>query len=201
MTTNPPTIDAAGWLRNHSEFGYRFLADEIRAGGHRVCDRTVWAHCAANGWWSVFGKPKTRKNTKPGTPAHDDLVRRVFTTDRAEPAVAHRYHRAPYRRRQAVFVRGQRRLLETDRGYSIGDRMKASLVVAALNNAVAMRGGVAGCILHSDRGSQFRSRRLKRALVCHGMVGSMGRVGTAPPWNRSSRSFNATSWTNNVGPP
>ena len=42
------------------EFGYRFLADELRAGGHRVCDRTVWAHCAANGRWSMFGKPKTR---------------------------------------------------------------------------------------------------------------------------------------------
>ena len=42
------------------EFGYRFFADELRAGGHRVCDRTVWAHCAANGRWSMFGKPKTR---------------------------------------------------------------------------------------------------------------------------------------------
>ena len=64
-------------------------------------------------------------------------------------------------------------------GYSIGNRMKASLAVAALNNAVARRGDVAGCILHSDRGSQFRSRKLKRALVRHGMVGSMGQVGSA----------------------
>lgn len=39
-----------------------------------------------------------------------------------------------------------------------------------------MRGDVAGCVLHSDRGSQFRSRKLRRALTHHGMVGSMGRV-------------------------
>ena len=64
-------------------------------------------------------------------------------------------------------------------GYSIGNRMKASLAVAALNNAVARRGDVAGCILHSDRGSQFRSRKLQRALTAHRMVGSMGQVGSA----------------------
>ena len=34
-------------------------------------------------------------------------------------------------------------------------RMKARLVVAAIDMAVARRGKVAGCILHSDRGSQF----------------------------------------------
>jgi hypothetical protein len=31
--------------------------------------------------------------------------------------------------------------------------MKASLAVAAFDNAAARRGDVAGCILHSDRGS------------------------------------------------
>ena len=57
--------------------------------------------------------------------------------------------------------------------------MKARLAVAALDNAAARRGDVAGCILHSDRGSQFRSRKLHRALVRHEMVGSMGQVGSA----------------------
>jgi transposase InsO family protein len=64
-------------------------------------------------------------------------------------------------------------------GYSIDSRMQARLAVNALDNAVARRGDVAGCILHSDRGSQFRSRKLQRALTAHGMVGSMGQVGSA----------------------
>ena len=67
--------------RDDPEFGYRFLADEARLAGFDVCDRTVWRICSDNGWWSVFGKPKTRKGSKPGTPAHDDLVCRVFTAD------------------------------------------------------------------------------------------------------------------------
>jgi putative transposase len=60
--------------------------------------------------------------------------------------------------------------------YSIDSRMKSKLAVTALENAVRMRVEVAGCILHSDRGSQFRSRKLRQALTRHGMVGSMGRV-------------------------
>ena len=62
-------------------------------------------------------------------------------------------------------------------GYSIDSRMKSRLAVTALNSAVARRGDVAGCILHTDRGSQFRSRKFVRALSRHDMVGSMGRVG------------------------
>ena len=58
--------------------------------------------------------------------------------------------------------------------------MKARLVVAAIEMAVARRdGNVAGCIVHSDRGSQFRSRKVHRALARHGLVGSMGQVGAA----------------------
>ena len=60
------------------EFGYRLLADEARTAGHTGCDRRVWRICAANGWWSVFGK-KRGKNGRPGPPAHDDLVKRQFT--------------------------------------------------------------------------------------------------------------------------
>ncbi|GAA0488385.1 DDE-type integrase/transposase/recombinase [Microbacterium kitamiense] len=64
-------------------------------------------------------------------------------------------------------------------GYSISDRLKARLAVDAVNNAVARRGNVAGCVIHTDRGSQFRARKLIRTLHHHGVVGSMGRVGAA----------------------
>jgi hypothetical protein len=64
-------------------------------------------------------------------------------------------------------------------GYSIDSRMKSRLAVNALESAVARRGQVAGCIVHSDRGSQFRSRKFVSLLALHNMVGSMGRVGAA----------------------
>jgi putative transposase len=39
-------------------------------------------------------------------------------------------------------------------GYCIDSRMKSRLATTALSNAVARRGEVAGCVLHTDRGSQ-----------------------------------------------
>ena len=56
------------------EFGYRFLVDEARGQGQVMADRTGWRICSANGWFSVFGKA-----ARPGTPAHEDHVRRNFT--------------------------------------------------------------------------------------------------------------------------
>ncbi|WP_231706787.1 IS3 family transposase, partial [Tsukamurella conjunctivitidis] len=88
-------------------------------------------------------------------------------------------------------------------GYSIDARMKSRLAVQALENAVAIRGDVAGCVVHSDRGSQFRSQKFLRALARHRMVGSMGRVGSSSD-NAAMESFfsllqknvlNRQSWT------
>lgn len=64
--------------RDDPEFGYRYLADEVRDAGFEVCNRTVWRIASDMGWWSVFGKKKSKKHSKPGAAAHDDLVRRVF---------------------------------------------------------------------------------------------------------------------------
>jgi putative transposase len=57
--------------------------------------------------------------------------------------------------------------------------MKSRLAVTALTNAVARRGTLGGCVVHTDRGSQFRSRKFVRSLARHGLAGSMGRVGAA----------------------
>ena len=64
-------------------------------------------------------------------------------------------------------------------GYSISDRMKARLAVKALDNAISRRRDTAGCIVHSDRGSQGRSRKFVHALNRHHLIGSMGQVGAA----------------------
>ena len=165
--------------RDDPEFGYRFLADEARLAGRTACDRTVWRICRDNGWWSVFGKPKNRKAAKPGTPAHDDLVLRVFAAD--APNELWLTDLTEHRTDEGKLYLCAIKDVYSNRivGYSIDSRMKARLAVAALDNAVARRGDVAGCILHSDRGSQFRARKLHRALARHEMVGSMGQVGSA----------------------
>ncbi len=53
---------------------------------------------------------------------------------------------------------------------------------------MARRGDVDGCTLHSERGSQFRSRTFVRALDRHRMAGSTGRAGAAGD-NTATESF------------
>lgn len=166
--------------RDDPEFGYRFLADEVRQAGFDVSDRTVWRICRDMGWWSVFGKPKRGKGSKPGTPAHDDLVRRNFTADAPNQVwVADlTEHWTLEGKLYCCAIKD----LYSNRivGWSLDSRMKARLVVAAVEMAVARRkGDVAGCIVHSGRGSQFRARKVQRSLTRHGLVGSMGQVGAA----------------------
>ncbi|MFF4566888.1 IS3 family transposase [Streptomyces sp. NPDC001435] len=164
--------------RDDPEFGYRFLADEARGAGAPMADRTAWRICRDNRWWSVFGK-KRGKGTKAGPPVHDDLVSRDFTA-----TCANRLWLADITEHAtgegklylcAIKDAFSNRIV----GYSIDERMKSRLAVTALDNAVARRGDVDGCILHSDRGSQFRSRKFVRALDHHRMAGSIGRVGAA----------------------
>jgi putative transposase len=87
-------------------------------------------------------------------------------------------------------------------GYNIDSRMKSRLATTAVSSAVARRGNVAGCTLHSDR-SQYRSRKFVLALNHNGMVGSMGRVrpATTRPWKASSVCTRRTSSTAPLGHP
>jgi len=167
------------------EFGHRLLADEARDNGEAMADRTAWRIASENGWWSVFGKKRGKNGRKPGPPVHDDLctvtgedgrVRHEFTADAPNQLwltdiTEHKTAEGKLYLCAIKDVFGNKIV-----GYSIDSRMKASLAVRALENAAQMRGDVAGCIVHSDRGSQFRSRKFLRALTRHRLVGSMGRV-------------------------
>ena len=179
--------------RDDLEFGHRLLADEAREHGQPMADRTAWRLCSANGWWSVFGKPKAyAKARKAGAPAHEDLVARDFTADAPNRLwlTDITEHRTDEGKLYLCAVKDvwSNRIV----GYSIDSRMKSRLAVAALDNAVTRRGiegsSSAGCIVHSDRGSQFRSRKVQQVLTRHGMVGSMGQVGSAAD-NAAMESF------------
>jgi hypothetical protein len=162
------------------EFGYRFLADEVRQNGFEVSDRVVWRICRDHRWWSRFGKPKRSKGSKPGTPAHDDLVRRDFTAAAPNQLWVTDITEHPTGEGKLYLCAIKDLWSNRIVGWAIDERMKARLVVAAIEMAVARRDGdVASCIVHSDRGSQFRSRKMHRALARHGLVGSMGQVGSA----------------------
>ncbi|MFC8008630.1 IS3 family transposase [Streptomyces olivaceus] len=166
--------------RDDPEYGHRFLLDEARAAGEAMAERTAWRICRDNGWWSAFGKRRGRgKNAKAGPPVHDDLVRRNFTADGPNRLWLTDITEHATGEGKLYLCAVKDAFSGRIVGYSIDARMQSRLAVRALESAVARRGPVAGCIVHSDRGSQFRSRKVAAVLTRHGLVGSMGRVGAA----------------------
>jgi putative transposase len=140
--------------RDDPEFGYRFLADEARDAGLSMADRTAWRICSSQGWWSVFGKKRGRNGKKVGPPVHDDLVRRDFTATAPNRLwlADITEHRTTEGKLYLCAIKDvcSNRIV----GYSIDSRMRARLAVTALTNALARRGDVTGCVVHTDRGSQ-----------------------------------------------
>ncbi len=158
--------------------GYRLISDELVDDGWQVSERRVWRVCSQEGMFSAAHRRKgSRKHRRPGPAVHDDHVRRDFTADRPNELwlTDITEHRTGAGKVYLCAVKDvfSNRIV----GYSISDRMKARLAVDALTDAFHRRGKPAGVTVHSDRGSQFRSRRFRRALRHFGLRGSMGRVG------------------------
>jgi putative transposase len=76
-------------------------------------------------------------------------------------------------------------------GYAIGRSIDARLALAALKAAIASRSPPAGCVHHSDRGSQYAAEAYRKLLAEYGLVGSMGRRGN-PYDNAKAESFMKT---------
>ena len=184
--------------KDDPEFGYRFLVGEAREAGEVMAERTAWRICSQLGWWSAFGKPKRGKAKKPGPPVHDDLcavvdrhgvIRHVFEADAANELWLSDI--TEHKTAEGKLYVGAIKDVYSNRivGYSIDSRMKSRLAVAALNNAVARRGDVAGCVVHTDRGSQggfnWSSQHLDRE-VSDGSSSAGSRSGGATeasvPW-------------------
>jgi transposase InsO family protein len=167
-------------------FGYRFIADELELQGFVASENRVQRLCSMQRIWSLHAK-KRGLNRKPGPPVHDDLVERDFTAAAANVLWLTDITEHPTGEGKLYLCAIKDVFSNRIVGYSMDARMPAALAVAALNNALVTR-DVAFTIVHSDRGSQFRSNAFVRALHRAELRGSMGRVATCAD-NAAMESF------------
>jgi transposase InsO family protein len=76
-------------------------------------------------------------------------------------------------------------------GWALADHMRTDLIQAALRDALATRGTLAGAIFHSDHGAQYTSKDFAELCAQLGVTQSMGAVGTSAD-NALAEAFNAT---------
>lgn len=123
---------------------------------------------------------RRRRRGCPQPPVHDDLVRRYFVADAPNRLWLTDITEHPTREGKvylaAVLDVYARRIV----GWSIADHLRQELVVDALEMAKLRRRPQPGqTVLHSDRGSQYTSWAFGHRLRDAGLLGSMGRVGSA----------------------
>ena len=162
------------------EFGYRFIADELEALGQRGCERRVWRLCHAQRIWSTTTKKGRKSSGKtPGPAVHDDLVQRDFTASAPDVVWLTDITEHPTLEGKIYVCAIKDVFSNRIVGYAINERMTANLAVSALRAAIARRQPRGTVVVHSDRGSQFRSRAFRAVLTNAKLTGSMGRVAAA----------------------
>jgi transposase InsO family protein len=162
------------------EFGYRFIADELHAAGHRASERRVWRLCSQHRVFSsTTRKGRKAAGKRPGPAVHDDLVQRHFTAPRPNALWLTDITEHPTAEGKLYLCAIKDACSHRIVGYAVGAHMTAQLATAALRAALARRRPGRVGVVHSDRGSQFRSRLFRAALKAAGLKGSMGRVAAA----------------------
>ena len=159
-----------GSPRVHAELR---LGRDVRCGRKRVARLMRTA-----GLQGAFRRRGRRRYPPP--PVHDDLVQRRFYADAPDRLWVTDITEHPTREGKvylaAVLDVYSRRIV----GWSIADHLRSELVVDALEMARWRRRPPRGqTVVHSDRGSQYTSWAFGRRLRAAGLLGSMGRVGSA----------------------
>ena len=164
-------------------YGSPRITADLRDLGWRVSENTV-AKLMAELGLQARRKRHRKQTTRQGRGRWraPDLIKRDFATERLN----HKWYgdgtEIPTDEGKlyldSVLDMGSRRIA----GFATGEHHDANLAQAALQMAVAVRGGkatVAGVIMHTDRGSEYTAQAFRTACGRMGITQSMGRVGSA----------------------
>jgi putative transposase len=164
-------------------YGSPRITADLRDLGWRVSENTVTKLMAELGL-QARRKRRRKQTTRQGRGRWraPDLIKRDFATERLN----HKWYgdgtEIPTDEGKlyldSVLDMGSRRIA----GFATGEHHDADLAQAALQMAVAIRGGkatVAGVIMHTDQGSEYTAQVFRTACGRMGITQSMGRVGSA----------------------
>ena len=172
-------------------YGYRRIHAHLLRGGEQVGEELIRRLMRELGLVACQPRPYKTTTIADSQPAPiPDLVRRDFTADapgsKLVSDITYIKTWQGWLYLATVIDCFNREVI----GYAMADHMRTSLVVDAVQMAARNHSLAAGCIFHSDRGSQYTSTEFAAALADLDMRASVGRTGICFD-NALAESFNA----------
>ena len=175
-------------------YGSPRMTDEVKDRGFCVNHKRVERLMAENGLYARDGRRRKVRTTIPdvSAPPLPDLIQRSFGPGEPGERTCGDITYIPtgegWLYLADVLDLGSRRVV----GYAMAEHMRSTLVEAALEMAMATRGGdVAGMLFHHDRGAQYMGRDFRALCEKHNVAQSVGRIGSSQD-NAVAESFWAT---------
>lgn len=170
-------------IRIHEEsrgtYGGRKITHEINRGSEKpVNHKRIERIMRENGIRSKsHRKYKATTNSAHNLPVAENILNRDFTADRPGQKMVSDITYIPTDEGW-LYLAGVMDLCgDKIVGISMDGRMTKELVISALKDAISHTKTTAGCILHSDRGSQYCSLEYQKLAKDHGFISSMSRRG------------------------
>lgn len=160
-------------------YGGRKITYEInRRSGKPVNHKRVERIMRENGIRSKSHKKyKATTNSSHSLPVAENILNREFTADRPGQKMVSDITYIPTDEGW-LYLAGVMDLCgDKIVGISMGSRMTKGLVISALKDAICHTRTTSGCILHSDRGSQYCSLEYQAFAKANGFISSMSRKG------------------------
>jgi len=181
--TDPEHEEMLDWAKKISKasdhtYGSRRIRKALNALGYPVGRKKTKSLMREAGVFVRYRKKyKVTTNSKHNKPVFENVLNRQFKTSQPDQAyvsdITYINTQEGWLYLAVVVDLFSRKVV----GWSMGSRMKASLVCDALKMALWQRKPAHGLIVHSDRGSQYASNDYVKLLNQHGCVGSMSRKG------------------------
>ena len=187
--TPPEDQEMMDWIRKLDEssknsYGSRRMKRALNALGYVISRQKARRLMKKAGVWVRNRKKyKVTTNSNHKQPVFDNLVSRQFNVEKKDTVYAgditYIWTQEGWLYLAVVLDLYSRKVV----GWSMSSRMHSQLVCDALTMAIWNRQPTEGLICHSDRGSQYASKKYRKLLSKNGFLGSMSRKGDC--WDNS----------------
>ena len=175
---------ASIYQQSDQSYGRLRIVEHLQRQGHKIGHERVRRSLRRQGLRPVYKAPyKVTTDSQHDKPVAPNVLNRRFDCWQPNQAwagdITYVYTRQGWLYLAVIIDLAKRKVV----GWSMSERMRAGLVCDALTMAYQQRNPPAGLIMHTDRGSQYASKRYRRLINDYAMIASMSR--RANCWDNS----------------